>query len=111
MLHKLRVTQIANATALAATTSYSFTSDHHKVASVQAAWTVTAASATATLQYSLDGTNWEDFTTATTVNATGSKAWGTSGTTVDALYWRVKYTHTSGASDTFKVYVSYVPRT
>lgn len=111
MLHKLHVTTIADATALGATTSYGFTADHHRLRSVQAVWTVTTASATATLQYSNDNATWADFEAATTVNATSSKMWGTAGDTIDALYWRVKYTHTSGSSDTFKVYVAYVPRT
>jgi hypothetical protein len=75
---------------------------------VQAVWTVTTASATVTLQSSLDNVTWQDFTTATTVSASGNKMWNLD--TTDALYWQVKYTHTSGASDTFKAYVANVPR-
>jgi hypothetical protein len=104
----LRVNRVANAAVLAATTPYQFTADHHKVVSVQAVWTVTTASATATLQLSNDGVTWDTFTTATAITASGNVSWYLD--SKDALYVRVLYTHTSGSSDTFKAYMAYVPR-
>lgn len=115
----LKGTQIADAASLGATTAYYFSADAWKLHSIQAMWTVTACSATATLQYSNDSRAksdpsnavWENYATATAVSATGSKMWGDIGSTIDALYWRVLYTHTSGASDTFKVFAANVNRT
>lgn len=115
----LKATQIADATDLNATTAYYFSADAWKLHSVQAMWTVTTCSATVKLQYSNDsraksspGTAvWEDYATATAITATGSKMWGDIGSTIDALYWRVLYTHTSGDSDTFKVFAANANRT
>lgn len=108
MASQLRVTQSANAAALAATTSYPFKADSHRVVSVQAVWTAVTVSATATLQSSNDNTTWANFATATTISASGNVMWNVD--SVDALYWQVTYTHTSGASTTFKAYVANVPR-
>lgn len=108
MANMLRSNQVANATALGATTSYKFTADHHKVISVQAVWTVTTVSATVTLQLSNDNVTWDNFATATAITANGNVSWYLDAK--DALYVRVIYTHTSGSSDTFKAYMAYVPR-
>lgn len=107
----LNSTQIANATSLAATTSYVFTANTHKVVSVQAVWTATTASYSLALQYSNDGVTWKDFTTATTItDANGDVMWDVVGTK-DAVYWQVKATRTSGTLTTFKAYVANEPRT
>ena len=108
MSNILNVNQVANAAALAATTSYGFTANSHRVVSVQAVWTVATASATATLQMSNDNATWADFATATAITASGDVMWHVD--TKDALYWRVKYTHTSGSSTTFKAYVAHIAR-
>lgn len=108
-MKKLLATQIADATSLGATTNYAFTADHSKVISVHAIWTATTVSATAKLQYSNDGSNWEDFAAATNVTANGTVFWAVDGSK-DAVYWRVVYTHTSGSSTTFKVYVANIVR-
>lgn len=105
----LRVTQVANASSLAASTNYDFTANSHRVVSVQAVWTATTVSSTVTLQMSNDGATWSDFTTATSIsNASGDVMWHVD--TKDALYWRVKYTRSSGTATTFKAYVAYVAR-
>jgi hypothetical protein len=108
MAHKLYVNPIANVAALNATTSYQFKADYFQVISVQAVWTVTAASATVTLQLSNDGVTWDNFATATAVTASGNVSWYLLGK--DALYVRVLYTQTSGQADTFKVYMSNTTR-
>lgn len=111
MAKQLKATQVADATSLAATTSYAFTADSHKVVSVQAVWTATTASFSAALQYSNDGVTWKDFTTATTItNSNGDVMWDVVGTK-DAVYWQVKATRTSGTLTTFKAYVANEPRT
>jgi hypothetical protein len=105
----LKVNQVANAAALAASANYSFTADSHRVVSVQAVWTATTVSATATLQCSNDGATWDDFATATAItNADGNVMWHVD--SKDALYWRVKYTRTSGTATTFKAYVAHLAR-
>lgn len=109
-MKKLRINQIADASALAATTAYSFTADHHRVMSVQAVYTSTTAAFSLALQYSNDGSNWEDFAAATAVSDDdGNVMWDVIDT-ADALYWQVKATRTSGTLDTLKAYVAYEPR-
>lgn len=110
MLHKFHVTTIANATSLAATTSYSFTADHHKVESIQIIWTSTTASFSISIQHSLDGTNWEADGSATSISNSSSNTMYHL-KEKDSLYWRVTATRTSGTLDTFKALVGYVPRT
>lgn len=106
---QLRVSQAANASALAATTAYSFTSDHHRVVSVQAVWTATTAAFSITLQCSNDNVTWSDFATATAItNANGDVIWHLDGK--DAAYWRVNAVRTSGTLTTFKAYVANVAR-
>lgn len=115
----LKTSQIADASALAATTRYNFSADAWKVHSIHAMWTAGTVSAKVKLQYSNDSrvvsdpnnAVWEDYTTETSITATGSKAWADIGSTIDALYWSVLYTHTSGSSTTFKAYVANVNRT
>lgn len=107
-MNSLNVTQIANAVTLNATTSYGFTCDFKQAVSVQAVWTASSVSATATLQLSNDGTTWDNFTTATAITASGNVSWYLS--PKDALYVRVLYTHTSGSSTTFRVYCANVQR-
>ena len=108
-MNSLNVSQIANATTLNATTSYPFTCDWKQAVSVQAVWTVTAASATVTLQLSNDNATWDNYQAGTAVTASGNVSWYL-GPSKDAKYIRVLYTHTSGASDTFKAYVANIPR-
>lgn len=106
---QLRVSKIADAAAVVATTSYGFTADHHKPISVQAVWTATTASATVTLQLSNDGSTWDNFTTATSItNANGNVSWYVD--PKDALYLRVLLTYTSGTVTTLKAYVANVAR-
>jgi hypothetical protein len=109
MAGMLKVNQVANAAALAATTNYGFTADSHRVASVQAVWTATTASFALTLQCSNDNVTWADFTTATTVtDASGDVMWHVD--SKDTLYWRVRAARTSGTLTTLKAYVAHVPR-
>jgi hypothetical protein len=105
----LRVSQIANAATVVASVNYSYTADIHRVVGVQAVWTATSVSATITLQSSNDNATWADFTTATTItNASGDVMWNVA--TTDALYWRVKYTRSSGTATTLKAFVANVER-
>lgn len=107
---KLSITQVANASSLAATTSYSFLAEHHKVRSVSAVWTATTASFTLKLQYSNDNANWHDFAAATTItDASGTVMWDVVDTK-DGLYWQVVATRTSGTLTTLKAHVAYVER-
>jgi hypothetical protein len=107
-MNTLNVTKIADVAAIAATTPFQFTADFKQAVSVQAVWTATTVSATATLQLSNDGVTWDNFTTATSITASGNVSWYLS--PKDALYVRVLYTHTSGSSTTFKAYVANIPR-
>lgn len=109
-MKKLSINTLVDATSVVATASYPFTADYHEVRSVQAIYTATTASFTLALQYSNDGTNWEDFTTATAItNASGKVMWNVVGTK-DAKYWQVVATRTSGTLLTLKAYLSYLPR-
>lgn len=108
-MNRLRVSQAANATSLAATTNYSFTADTHRAVSVQAVWTATTASFSIKLQCSNDDTTWDDFTAATAItDANGAVIWHLD--SKDALYWRVNAVRTSGTLTTFKAYVANVAR-
>lgn len=108
-MNALRVSQAANASALAATTNYGYTADTHRPVSVQAVWTATTASFSIKLQCSNDGATWDDFTTATAVSdASGAVMWHLD--SKDALYWRVNAARTSGTLTTFKAYVANVAR-
>jgi hypothetical protein len=105
----LVVDQIANAASLTSDATYTFKSEWHKVEAVQATWTATTASVSLKLQYSLDNTNWTDFTTATSIsNAGGSVMWATSAS--DALYWRVFADFGSGTLTTLVASVAYTAR-
>jgi hypothetical protein len=109
MASKLSTSQIVSVAAVVATTPYPFTQDYFRPVTVQAVYTVTTASFTLTLQYSLDGTNWADFATGTAVSASGNKVWDIAGTK-DAVLWRVNATRTSGTLDTLKLYVCQIER-
>lgn len=111
MANTLNVSQIANGAAVVADTNYTFTADTHKVKSVHIIWTSTTASATATLQFSNNGSTWENFTSAQSIaNNSGSVFHKVEGNT-DALYWRVFLDWTSGSVTTFKVFVANEQRT
>lgn len=106
----LRVNTLANASSLAATTSYLFSATDRKVRAVQAVYTSTTSSFTLALQYSQDNVTWKDFTTATAIsNASGDVDWQVLDTK-DGLYWRVLATRTSGTLTTLKVYLAHVER-
>lgn len=109
-MSKLSVSQIADASALIATTAYGFKAEHHKVQSVSAVWTDTTAAFSLALQYSNDNVNWHLFTTATAItDANGTVMWDVVGTK-DALYFRVNATRTSGTLTTLKAFVAYIER-
>lgn len=101
---------IADVSSVVATTNYPFESKHNKPVAVQAVWTSTTASFSLTLQYSVDGTNYQDFTTGTAIsNSSSNVIWDIS-TVKDAPYWRVNATRTSGTLTTLQLYVASVPR-
>lgn len=109
-MKQLKVNQLADASALAATTAYSFTADFNQVVSVQAVYTSTTASFSLALQYSNDNVTWKDFAAATSIsNASGDVMWDVVGTK-DAKYWRIAATRTSGTLTTLKCYLAYLPR-
>lgn len=106
----LKVVQISDGAAVVADTAYAFTADHVKVKSVHIVWTSTTASATATLQYSNNGTTWENFAAAQAItNNSGSVFHKVDGNT-DALHWRVYLDWTSGSVTTFKSFLACEPR-
>lgn len=106
---QLKINQVADAASLVTTANYGFTSDSHRVVSVQGVWTATTASFSLTLQCSNDNATWADFTAATTItNASGNVMWHVD--TKDVLYWRVAATRTSGTLTTLKAYVAHISR-
>jgi hypothetical protein len=108
---KLSTSQLVNATSVVATASYPFIADYFRPVSVQAVWTSSTSSMTITLQYSCDGTNYQDFTTGTSIsNSSTNVIWDIS-TVKDALYWRVNLTRVSGTLTTLKVYLNQIERT
>lgn len=110
MIRVMSESVVANVSSLAATANYAFESKHNKSVAVQAVWTSTTASFSLTLQYSVDGTNWQDFTTGTAIsNTSGNVIWDI-GTTKDAPYWRVNAARTSGTLTTLQIYRASVPR-
>jgi hypothetical protein len=110
-MHKfLSESTLADATSVAQTTNYTFQAKSSKPIAVQAVWTSTTASFTLTLQYSVDGTNYQDFTTGTAIsNSSSNVIWDIS-TVKDAPYWRVNAARTSGTLTTLQLYVASVPR-
>lgn len=107
----LKSTKITDTMSVVASANYAFTADTNRVRAVQAVWTSSTASFTLTLQYSLDGTNWTDFTTATTItNSSSNKMWDVLDTK-DAPFWQVASARTSGTLTTLKIYVANEPRT
>ena len=107
----LKSTKIADVTSVVATTNYAFTADTNRVRAVQAVWTSSTASFTLTLQYSLDGTNWSNFTSATAITNSSSNVMWDVLDTKDAVYWQVAATRTSGTLTTLKIYFANEPRT
>lgn len=111
MIHN---TPIADARTLSATTRYTFRAESHKVQSVHTWFTASAVNGTLKLQWSNDprvvsdaaNAVWEDYATATNVTASGSKGWGDVGSTIDALYWAVLFTRSSGDLTTFNATVA-----
>lgn len=111
MAKTLKSTNITNATTVVASANYGFTADTHKVRAVQAVWTSSTASFTLTLQYSLDGVNWANFTTATTITSSSSNVIWDVLDTKDAPYWQVASARSSGTLTTLKIYVANELRT
>lgn len=101
---------VTDVSSVSATTNYTFITKHSKPVGVQAVWTSATASFTLTLQYSIDGTNYQDFTTGTAISNSSSNVIWDIAVTKDAPYWRVAATRTSGTLDTLKVYMASVPR-
>lgn len=107
---KLSVTRTANAAAVVADTAYSFTAEYHKVQSVHIVWTSTTASATAALQFSNDGSTWENFTSPQAITNNSGSVFHKVDQNTDALYWRVYLDWASGSVTTFKAYTAYIER-
>jgi hypothetical protein len=108
---KLSVSTLIDASTVVATANYPFTADYFKPVSVQAVWTSSTSSMTITLQYSCDGTNYQDFATGTSIsNSSTNVIWDIS-TVKDALYWRLNLTRVSGTLTTLKIYLNQIERT
>jgi hypothetical protein len=105
-MRELKTTQVADLSSVAASTTVDFDSQFVKVKAVQAVWTSTTASFALTLQFSVDGSNWTDFTTATSITNTSSHVYWNVADTVDVPYWRVNVARTSGTLTTLKVYTA-----
>lgn len=104
-MSKLTTYQNTDVSSVVATTSYTFSAAYTKPMAVQAVWTSSTASFTIALESSLDGTNYQAFTTATTItNSSSTVIWDAK--SIEAPYWRVTATRTSGTLTTLKVYVS-----
>lgn len=112
----LQSTLAYDRTAVVASTTVGFTADYNQLVSCQAVWTSTTLSGSLTLQYSLDNTNWNDWTTATSITNTSSNVfWNIQNGTLatgwtDALYWRVNVVRSSGTYDTLKIYFGNISR-
>jgi hypothetical protein len=107
---KLSTSTLIDTASVVATTNYAFVADYYKPVAVQAVWTSSTSSMTITLQYSCDGTNYQDFVTGTSIsNSSTNVIWDIS-TVKDALYWRVNLTRVSGTLTTLKIYLNQIER-
>jgi hypothetical protein len=97
--------------------AFTFDAKFSKVNCVQAVWTSTTLSGSLLLRHSVDGINFQSFVTATVIsNTSGNAFWnplGVVGTTysyLEATFWRVSITVTSGSFDSLKIYFGNISR-